>query len=313
MKNPMLNEDFLLELEKDRNREVYARIILLDVNELPIEEIEGKVVSGSINIDGTSVVRRTCSLQLVSNNINIHDFYWGVKNKFKLEVGLLNVINNEYPDIIWFKQGIYVITAFSAVLGVNNYTISISGKDKMCLLNGDMAGQIMNISEDFGVKWIWKNDEHTEYIAEDIEIKEIIYKGVQTYAGELPQNIIINDIAECGVQLMEYRGKQPLYLIKNNDDKIYENMTVKGGMNCWYKDKETNEIVASTLSSIPQYETEISSEINQDPNRQPTIVYLSDPIAGSSRAYTIYKVVGGTGAIGYRLTNLTYALISSIE
>lgn len=307
MKNPTLNEDFLLELEKDRNREIYARIILLDVNELPIEEIEGKVISGSVNIDGTSVVRRTCSLQLVSNNVNVHDFYWGVKNKFKLEVGLLNTIDNEYPDIVWFKQGIYVITAFSAVLGVNNYTISISGKDKMCLLNGDMAGQIMNISEDFGVKWIWKNDEHTEYVAEDIEIKEIIYKGVQTYAGELPQNIIINDIAECGVQLMEYRGKQPLYLIKNNNDKIYENMTVNGGMNCWYKDKDTNEIVATTLSDIPQYETEISSEINQDPNRQPTEVYLSDPIVGSSRAYTIYKVVGGTGAIGYRLTNLTYA------
>lgn len=307
MKNPMLNEDFLLELEKDRNREVYARIILLDVNELPIEEIEGKVVSGSVNIDGTSVVRRTCSLQLVSNNVNVHDFYWGVKNKFKLEVGLLNVIDNEYPDIIWFKQGIYVITAFSAVLGVNNYTISISGKDKMCLLNGDMAGQIMNISEDFGVKWIWKNDEHTEYIAEDIEIKEIIYKGVQTYAGELPQNIIINDIAECGVQLMEYRGKQPLYLIKNNNDKIYENMTVNGEMSCWYRDTKTNEIIATTLSAIPQYETEISSEINQDPNRQPTIVYLNDPAIGSSEAYTIYKVIGGTGAIGYRLTNLTYA------
>ena len=259
MKNPMLNEDFLLELEKNRNREVYARIILLDVNELPIEEIEGKVVSGSINIDGTSVVRRTCSLQLVSNNINIHDFYWGVKNKFKLEVGLLNVINNEYPDIIWFKQGIYVITAFSAVLGVNNYTISISGKDKMCLLNGDMAGQIMNISEDFGVKWIWKNDEHTEYIAEDIEIKEIIYKGVQTYAGELPQNIIINDIAECGVQLMEYRGKQPLYLIKNNDDKIYENMTVNGGMNCWYKDKETNDALGDLIAGNTGFQQEVQN------------------------------------------------------
>lgn len=305
MKNPMLNEDFLLELEKDRNREIYARIVLLDVNELPIEEIEGKVIAGSVNIDGTSVVRRTCSLQLVSNNVNVHDFYWGVKNKFKLEVGLLNTIDNEYPDIIWFKQGIYVITAFSATLGVNNYTISISGKDKMCLLNGDMAGHIMNISEDFGVKWIWKNDEHTEYVAEDIEIKEIIYKGVQTYAGELPQNIIINDIAECGVQLMEYRGKQPLYLIKNNDDKIYENMTVNGDMKCWFKEKNTNKIKATTLSNISQYEKEISSEINQDPKRQPTIVYFSDPIAGSG--YTIYKVVGGTGAIGYRLTNLTYA------
>lgn len=303
MKNPMLNEDFLLELEKDRNREVYARIILLDVNELPIEEIEGKVVSGSINIDGTSIVRRSCSLQLISKDINVHDFYWGIKNKFKLEVGLLNTIDAEYPDIIWFKQGIYVITTFSATLGVNNYTISISGKDKMCLLNGDMAGHIMNISEDFGVKWIWQDDEHTQYVAEDIEIKEIIYKGVQTYAGELPQNIIINDIAECGVQLMEYRGKQPLYLIKNNDDKIYENMTVNGNMPCWYKEKD--KIVQTTLSVIPQYEKEISSEINQDPNRQPTTVYLSDPIAGSG--YTIYKVEGGTGAIGYRLTNLTYA------
>ena len=308
MKNPMLNEDFLLELEKNRNREVYARIILLDVNELPIEEIEGKVISGSINIDGTSAVRRTCSLQLVSNNVNVHDFYWGVKNKFKLEVGLLNTIDAEYPDIIWFKQGIYVITAFSATLGVNNYTISISGKDKMCLLNGDMAGHIMNISEDFGVKWYWQNDEHTEYIAEDILIKEIIYKGVQTYAGELPQNIIINDIAECGVQLMEYRGKQPLYLIKNNDDKIYENMTVNGGMNCWYKDKETNEIVASTLSSIPQYETEISSEINQS-DIKPTVVWFNKNEINDSEKpnYTIYKVVGGTGAIGYRLTDLTYA------
>lgn len=304
MLNPMLNEDFLLKLEKERNREVYARIILLDVNELPIEAIEGKVTSGSINIDGTSSVRRSCSLQLVSKDINVHDFYWGLKNKFTLEVGLLNDIDADYPEIIWFKQGVYVITAFSASLGVNNYTISISGKDKMCLLNGDMAGHIMNISEDFGVKWYWQNDEHTEYIAEDIEIKEIIYKGVQTYAGELPQNIIINDIAECGVQLMEYRGKQPLYLIKNNDDKIYENMTVNGNMKCWYKDKGKAKQI--TLSQIPNYEKEISTEINQDETTIPTVVYFEEPTEKSDE-YTIYKVVGGTGAIGYRLTNLTYA------
>lgn len=304
MLNPMLNEDFLLKLEKERNREVYARIILLDVNELPIEAIEGKVTSGSVNIDGTSTVRRSCSLQLVSKDINVHDFYWGLKNKFTLEVGLLNDIDADYPEIIWFKQGVYVITAFSASLGVNNYTISISGKDKMCLLNGDMAGHIMNISEDFGVKWYWQNDEHTEYIAEDIEIKEIIYKGVQTYAGELPQNIIINDIAECGVQLMEYRGKQPLYLIKNNDDKIYENMTVNGNMKCWYKDK--GKAKQTTLSQIPKYEKEISTEINQDETTIPTVVYFEEPTEKSDE-YTIYKVVGGTGAIGYRLTNLTYA------
>lgn len=310
MKNPMLNEDFLLELEKDRNREIYARIVLLDVNELPIEEIEGKVISGSVNIDGTSVVRRTCSLQLVSNNVNVHDFYWGVKNKFKLEVGLLNTIDAEYPDIIWFKQGIYVITAFSATLGVNNYAISINGKDKMCLLNGDMAGHIMNISEDFGVKWYWQNDEHTEYVAEDILIKEIIYKGVQTYAGELPQNIIINDIAECGVQLMEYRGKQPLYLIKNNDDKIYENMTVNGDMKCYNANGDGCLLSQFETEAYKNfiYEKEISSEINQS-DIKPTVVWFNKNEINDSKKpnYTIYKVVGGTGAIGYRLTDLTYA------
>jgi hypothetical protein len=70
---------------------------------LPIEYIEGKVTSGSINVDGSSAVRRSCNLTLVAKDVNINEFYWGLKNKFKLEVGLRNFINKNYPEIIWFK------------------------------------------------------------------------------------------------------------------------------------------------------------------------------------------------------------------
>ena len=56
-----------------------------------------------VNIDGNSAVRRTCNLTLVAKDVNITDFYWGVSNKFTLEIGVKNFINPIYPDIIWFK------------------------------------------------------------------------------------------------------------------------------------------------------------------------------------------------------------------
>jgi hypothetical protein len=80
---------------------------------MPIEYIEGKVTGGSINVDGNSAVRRTCTLSMVAQDVNINDFYWGLKNKFRLEIGLKNTFNCNYPEIIWFKQGLYVITSFS--------------------------------------------------------------------------------------------------------------------------------------------------------------------------------------------------------
>lgn len=104
------DRDFLIALSKQHNREIYARIISLDINEIPQDCIEGKITGGNINIDGNSSVRRTCSLTMVSDNININDYYWGIKTKFKLEIGLRNNLIGEYstaagqyPDIVWFS------------------------------------------------------------------------------------------------------------------------------------------------------------------------------------------------------------------
>ena len=265
MKNPLQDKEFLYNLNQDRHKEIYAKIISLSFDEKPLEQIEGRVTSGSINIDGTSTVRRTCNLTLIAKDVNITDFYWGVSNKFTLEIGLKNNINKEYPNIIWFKQGIYVITSFNSSLTNSNYTISINGKDKMCLLNGEIGGSLPS-SIDFGkidnyedtyteVKikdctqyvankyYIYENgkykislnefNEKTKYYTKDtllkqdsLKLKDIIKEAVHEYGKELYHNIIINDLDNYGLELLEYRGDKPLYLLYDEDAHIYTQMVI---------------------------------------------------------------------------------------
>jgi hypothetical protein len=123
-------------------------------------------------VDGDSAVRRTCSITLIATDVNITDFYWGLKSKFKLEIGLKNNIDISQPDIIWFDQGIYIITSFNTSYGANGCTISISGKDKMCQLNGDVSGNLPHTT-DFGIEEYYNSEtDSTTYTS--IPIKTII-------------------------------------------------------------------------------------------------------------------------------------------
>ncbi len=174
--NEKLDLDEQHKLIEQKKREIFARITALTIDELPIEYIEGKVTGGSINIDGSSAVRRTCNLTMIAQDVNINEFYWGLKNKFKLEIGLKNDFNSFYPEIIWFKQGLYVITSFNTSQSTNNYNISISGKDKMCLLNGDLAGTLPHIT-DFGIEEYYDSATGTTTYT-SIPIKKIIREAV---------------------------------------------------------------------------------------------------------------------------------------
>ena len=254
--NPLLDKNFLYELNQFRQKEIYARIIALNFDEYPLEQIEGKVTGGSLNIDGSSAVRRTCNLSLIAKDVNISDFYWSVSNKFILEIGLKNQINANYPEIIWFHQGLFVITSFNVSLTNNSYNISISGKDKMCLLNGDLGGNL-SASVDFGKidtytnsyevvkfentstfeankyysyngkEYVIETDEYdaektyykknTLLIQEDLKLKDIIREAVHVYGKEMYHNIVINDLDNYGLELLEYRGDSPLYLLYNED------------------------------------------------------------------------------------------------
>lgn len=231
MTNAVLNDLFLNELFRESTRELFARITLLTQDENAIETIEGKVSGGSINVDGKSAIRRTCSLNLVAKDIEINEFYWGVKNKFKLEIGLLNEIEPNYEDIIWFPQGIFLITNFDVNQTIKDCKITIKGKDKMCLLNGEFAGHLPH-ETDFGKIDIYDSETDTK-VTEDVLIKTIIQEAVRNFGSELPQNIIINDIENAGLELLEYRGKTPMYMFRQINDDTYSNVTFNGKQKCY--------------------------------------------------------------------------------
>jgi len=80
----MNDKHFLEQLDLYPHKTIYAKIIALTLEEKPVEEITGKVTAGSINVDGTSAVRRTCNLTLLAYDTKVTDYYWGLSNKFKL-------------------------------------------------------------------------------------------------------------------------------------------------------------------------------------------------------------------------------------
>lgn len=211
------SKEFLFELDKQVQLEKYVKIIALDINENPIEQIEGRVTNGgAISIDGASAVRRTCSLTLLADleSNTITDEYWALSHKFKLEIGLSNNINPLYPEIIWINQGIFAISSFSASESVNNYTINIQGKDKMALLNGELGG-LFSASTTLDTIEIVNKDDSITY--EKQLIYEIIKNLLHLYCNEPINNIIINDLPDYAYELLDYIGSSE----NNNELPLY--------------------------------------------------------------------------------------------
>ena len=141
------DKEFLRALDNEINKFYWVKIDVLNMEELPIESIEGRVLPGSsITIDGSSSVRRTCSITFIADNekndLTNVDNILSINKKIKIMVGIENHINNNYNNIIWFPQGIFVIVQPSISHSSSGCTINLSCKDKMCLLNGECGGNL---------------------------------------------------------------------------------------------------------------------------------------------------------------------------
>lgn len=305
MSNMLYDKDFLLKLDASKNKTIYARITALQFDEAPIETIEGRVTAGSINIDGTSAVRRTCSLTIVAQDFNYNEYYWGLKTKFKLEVGVQNYVDSTMPDIIWFDEGIYLITSFNTSRTTNNFTISINGKDKMCLLNGEVGGSLES-SVDFGT--IEEEDINGVWTIRSIPIPEIIRNAVHTYAGEPYWNIVINDLDTYGLELLEYRYDTPMYFyrsyIKGADTGIFHNMLMEND------DLVVYPAIGESLDNYTYGESCRLKDLTSD-NLDLLVDSLTNeshealPVKVGNKEYIFAKVEYGQTA-GYRTTDLTY-------
>lgn len=206
-----MNNSLLEKLVNEKIQTTYAKIVTYSFDEKPLSSIEGRVSGGSIQANGASAVRRTLSLSMAAKpeiaNIENLDNEIAINKKVKVYIGRL--VENE---IMWFNCGFYVISSASVNQSTSGWTISISGKDKMALLDGTAGGTLPTavtfheIFEDLG-DGNYKIDYPTIY--------QIIQEAVNHY-GEIPlHDIIINDLEKVAKVLIKYIGGKPIYFAEN--------------------------------------------------------------------------------------------------
>lgn len=284
------DKEFLKKLDAYSMRETYVKILSLDWDEHPVAEITGTITGGTITIDGSSKTRRTCSLTALvdSDNAVLNKAQWGLNTKFAVLVGLKNFVDNKYPDIVWFQQGIFILTSFSQTRNSSGNMVSIQGKDKMCLLDGTVGGKLF-ADHDFGKLEIidtqtadQMGESHYDYIL----IYDIVRNLVHTYALEPYENIIIHDLDDIAVELLEYRL---------NDKKMY---IYDVGVT-----PEPPKTEPETYTSQMAFEGIAEGKIFDGKTKADIGVWF--PANGIS--YRLVKIVEFGDTAGYRRTDLTYA------
>ncbi len=218
---PYLKDDnFLKEIDKSKFIDHYAKIIILNWKEDPIKEIQGRVISGTINLDGSSSMRRTCNLTIYAEGQKDQDIFnadnlISINKKVYLEVGIKNN-SNYYPEypIIWFPSGLYIIIDASIQNGTDGFSISLQLKDKMCLLNGECGGTISAITQFDEYEVVnYNEDGSTSISIFKPTIYQIIQELVNHFGGEQLGKIIINDIDNRIKKVMKWGGTNPIYIV----------------------------------------------------------------------------------------------------
>lgn len=218
MFNYLNDYNFLQEIDKLKIKVQYAKIILLDFEEKPIKEIQGKITAGSLNVNGSAAIRRTINLTMAANtsNSNLEDINneISLNKKIKIYIGYKNPFSkySYYGDIIWFPCGTFIISTANITKSTSNWNISITAKDKMVMLDGSVGGTLI-ANTTFNEKYIYNDD--GSVTIEYPTIREIIQEAVHHLGGEDFNNIYINDLEDTAKLLVKYVGDEPIYFDEN--------------------------------------------------------------------------------------------------
>ena len=240
---PYLNDkEFLKLVDQARYKEQFIRIFVLNFNtEEVIASIEGKSTGGSINVSGTSSLRRSgsCSIAVDPDGIasvecplqygNILEVQnlLSLNKKVRIETGYQNNIEQEFGylgdgrnyyndyDIIWLPLGVYIIKNASISENNSGINISLTLNDKSAQLNGTCggiipAGTVFSEIETLSADGLSRTIEHPL-------IKDIVRSLVVEFGGERPDNIIIEDIPDTARKVLKWNGTESVYLYEGND------------------------------------------------------------------------------------------------
>lgn len=214
MNDYLKDVEFLRKLDRMKIRTQFAKIILLDFAEKPIKEIQGTITSGTLNINGASACRRTINLTMLAKpeNRNLTDLNndIAINKKIKVEIGLRNPFETykDYGDIIWFKCGLFIVSTASISRTTSGWSISLTAKDKMCLLDGSVGGMITATTNFHEIETL-TSEGKIQY--EYPTIFQIIFQAVLNWGHEDAGKIFINDLQETAKMLVKYMGTNPIY------------------------------------------------------------------------------------------------------
>ena len=211
----LFNSDFLLEVDQMHIKTQYVKVTLLSWDEEPIEEIQSQVISGSVNLDGNSAIRRTAQLSLFipSQEANYIDAasQISINKKIKLEIGIKNTLNKYVDyDILWFPLGLYIVSSVSISQNLTGIDVNLSLKDKMCLLNGECGGTLPASITFSEMETSTEFDEEVKI--EQPTIYQIIQELVNHWGGEQLGKILISDVEERIKQVVRWNGEESIFL-----------------------------------------------------------------------------------------------------
>lgn len=219
MREYLKDSEFLTALDEMRIKKHYIKLIILSfVDEKPIREVQGIATAGSITVNGSAALRRTISLTISGveneNDINNIENIISINKKVKVEVGLENPFEDykNYGDIIWFPLGTYVINQATSSTTASAANISISGKDKMCMLDGTCGGTLPSAVTFHETQY---EDNNGDISIEQVPIFTIIKECVTHFGKELEQNVIINDVDMTAKLSTKYMGQNPIWFSKD--------------------------------------------------------------------------------------------------
>ena len=231
-------DKLLKTIDEYPNKVQYVRIQILNwdetdltttVNEksIPIL-IQGRVTGGNINLSGTSAIRRNGSLSLiVAEDDTFYEVdkinnWLSLNKKVKIEIGfnITEIAQNEnllfegkHMNRIWFPLGIFVIKNPNLNRSLSGLTLSLTLSDKMCLLNGEVGGNLPATVVFSEIDAVAADGTYTK---EYPLIKDIVQTLVGQYGGISVDKIIINDVPDTMKKILKWSQEQTLYQYQVN-------------------------------------------------------------------------------------------------
>ena len=131
-----------INLMKQRENVIDVVVKVLDMDFLPIGEIEGEVTSDNFSFDVDSEIRKSMTLEFVvrENSINIGDNKKLWINKY-IRI-LLKKKDLRTGRFLEYDRGMYVLQDYSLSYSANDYKITLTCADIVCLYNGDISGSL---------------------------------------------------------------------------------------------------------------------------------------------------------------------------